>query len=249
MLKSRRNGMTRAEVLMVIAITVVAMFIIVRIANYFAGSAGRSPDARARELLHTKSLDRPPMGPEVPTRSVGLTHNFRPRVDIDTSGFTPVVTSIQPWDPADSLQTIAEAWRQPGLKAIARLERAQKLTGSPGDPIQSVSLLVIKSTLFSSEGNPRRGYELLEEARSLVEKEDRLAREWLCTIIYLQGVVALRRGENDNCIDCRGESSPSPRRPYTRTQPAPAWRSATSPSTSTNSPTTWKSGGYSISPT
>ena len=29
----------------------------------------------------------------------------------------------------------------------------------------------------------------------------------MATLIYLQGVTALRRGENDNCIMCRGESS------------------------------------------
>ena len=34
-----------------------------------------------------------------------------------------------------------------------------------------------------------------------------MASEWLYTIIYFQGVTALRRGENDNCIMCRGESS------------------------------------------
>src|SRR5207249_3781717 len=30
---------------------------------------------------------------------------------------------------------------------------------------------------------------------------------WLFTIIYFQGVTALRLGENENCIQCRGESS------------------------------------------
>src|SRR5205823_3326894 len=78
---------------------------------------------------------------------------------------------------------------------------------SAGDSKQTINLLLLKAMLFNSEGEPGRAYETLEEARSLVEKEDLLAREWLGTIIYFQGVVAMRRGENDNCIECRGESS------------------------------------------
>src|SRR5262249_29230591 len=34
-----------------------------------------------------------------------------------------------------------------------------------------------------------------------------LDEQWGYSIIYFQGVTALRRGENDNCLDCRGESS------------------------------------------
>jgi hypothetical protein len=203
MVETRQNSMTRTQVLVVIAITVVAMLIILRIANHFTESGARSPGGRTREASLSKSLGRTPVGSAAPIRPDGL----KPRIDIDPSGFSPMVASVPPWDPAASLVTIAESWRQPGLNAIARLERARKTVGIPRDPLESVSLLVIESTLFSSEGNPRRGYELLEEARSLVQKEDRLARDWLYTIIYLEGVAALRRGENDNCIDCRGESS------------------------------------------
>jgi hypothetical protein len=204
MLNSRRNGMTRAEVLVAIAITAVAMTLILRIVNDFDRSRG----ARSRELSHSRSQDRSPAGgPYVPTRSVGLPHNFKPRVDVDTSGFFPVVASIPPWNPADSSEVIAEYWRQPGLKAIEKIERGLKTMGSSIDTMTSVSLLIIKSTLYNSEGNPRGAYELLEQARSLIEKEDRLAQERLYTIIYLQGVAALRRGENENCIECRGESS------------------------------------------
>ena len=33
-----------------------------------------------------------------------------------------------------------------------------------------------------------------------------LEAEWLYTVIYYKGVTALRMGENDNCVLCRGES-------------------------------------------
>src|SRR5262249_18616281 len=63
------------------------------------------------------------------------------------------------------------------------------------------------ATRLNAEGETSRSYQVLEEARSLVEAEASLAQRWLYTIIYLQGVTALRRGENENCIACRGESS------------------------------------------
>ena len=48
---------------------------------------------------------------------------------------------------------------------------------------------------------------VLEEARSIAESDLPLKSEWLCTLLYMQGVTSLRRGENDNCLDCRGEGS------------------------------------------
>ena len=41
----------------------------------------------------------------------------------------------------------------------------------------------------------------------MIEADPRAARIWLATVIFLQGVSAMRRGENENCIACRGESS------------------------------------------
>ena len=70
-----------------------------------------------------------------------------------------------------------------------------------------LSLLLVKAMLFNYEGEPERAYEVLEQARSWIREKDRLAETWLYTLIYYQGVTAMRRGENDNCIMCRGESS------------------------------------------
>ena len=68
-------------------------------------------------------------------------------------------------------------------------------------------LLVKKATFFNYEGEPNRAYEVLEEVRSLLAKDDFLARDALCTVVFCQGVTALRRGETDNCVMCRGEGS------------------------------------------
>src|SRR5262249_58904190 len=67
--------------------------------------------------------------------------------------------------------------------------------------------IITRGALLHGEGEPKGSYQVLEQARSLVEAADPLARRWLYTIIYLQGVTAMRRGENENCIACRGESS------------------------------------------
>src|SRR5581483_11635845 len=47
----------------------------------------------------------------------------------------------------------------------------------------------------------------LKKIRAWVEKNDGLAQMGLYSVIYLQGVTALRRGETENCVMCRGESS------------------------------------------
>ena len=74
-------------------------------------------------------------------------------------------------------------------------------------PREIVALLMTKAQLLNYEGEPNRSYEVAHEARSVAETDDQLASEWLYTIIFCQGVTALRLGENENCILCRGESS------------------------------------------
>ena len=102
-------------------------------------------------------------------------------------------------------------------------------------------------------GNPKRAYEVLAEARSLVETDRALMRDGLYTVIFLQGVTALRRGETDNCVMCRGESSCilpiAPAAHAHDTPPARGWRSATSPNTSSNFPRMRMLAGCSTWPT
>jgi hypothetical protein len=47
----------------------------------------------------------------------------------------------------------------------------------------------------------------MQEARALAEADGKLGEEWLYSIIFLQGVAGLRRGETENCLDCRGEGA------------------------------------------
>ena len=64
-----------------------------------------------------------------------------------------------------------------------------------------------KTMLLHSEGETAEAGRVLEHARARLEANDDLARKYLYTIIFYQGLTALRHGENENCIMCRGESS------------------------------------------
>jgi FG-GAP-like repeat/ASPIC and UnbV len=141
------------------------------------------------------------------TPAGGRLQGFQPRTPMDIGGFEVLVAAIEPWEPDASLEKIKEIWKEPGHKLIARFEPTLESARRAGDQRKVAAMLMTKSLLLNSEGEPDKSYEALAEARAIVESVDSVAREFLYTIIYFQGVTALRRGENDNCIECRGEGS------------------------------------------
>jgi hypothetical protein len=200
--------MTRRAVPVVPAIIAAAAMLAAAAYGLYARYVPRSPGARTRATVSLKRSDRAAGSRGGSASPVGgRAQGFQPRTGVDTDGFFPLLARIPLWNPGASLETIAESWRQPGLKAIAQLDGPLETARNAGDSTKTVNLLLLKAMLFNSEAEPSRAYEVLEEARSLVEKELPLARKWLGTILFFQGVVAMRRGENDNCIECRGESS------------------------------------------
>ena len=64
-----------------------------------------------------------------------------------------------------------------------------------------------RAAIFQYDGDPKRCSQALEEIRPWLAERDALAQQWFYTLIYFQGVSAMRLGENENCILCRGESS------------------------------------------
>ena len=90
-------------------------------------------------------------------------------------------------------------------RAIAQLD--ESLTDPHIRDDERVSFHLLKSVFLNSEGDSERSYEEIARARALMGSNDALAAANLYNVIFLQGVVAIRRGENDNCILCRGESS------------------------------------------
>jgi hypothetical protein len=134
-----------------------------------------------------------------------LLGDYRPRETIDTSGFTAVRPFVPAWKPSASLAEIRDAFAGAATRGVELLDG--RLASSALSSNEILHALVTKSLLLNYEGEANKAYDALAQARSLVEGDPALARQALYSVVYLQGVTALRRGENDNCIMCRGESS------------------------------------------
>ncbi len=140
-------------------------------------------------------------GQAAPVRNL----TYKPRFGLDITGFTLAISSVPPWPNDASLERIAQSWK--GLE--------QGLIGQVDQILQSRSLLheqriqnlLVKAALLNFQGETLKATAILEEARELASTNSIIEEDWLYTIVYCQGVTALRRGEDDNCIFCRGESS------------------------------------------
>jgi hypothetical protein len=131
---------------------------------------------------------------------------YRPHaLPIDQSGFNAALFAVEPWKPDASLEEIARHWGRPGYRGVEMVDR--QLADPQLTRNNRFSLLYLKATLLGYEGEAERAYRVLGELRSLVEGDDELAQSALGTVIYLQGVMAMRLGENENCLMCRGDSA------------------------------------------
>ncbi len=131
---------------------------------------------------------------------------YRPHaLPVDPSGFKAVLYAVTPWKPDASLREIAQHWDRGGYRGAAMAD--QQMANPELTRNGMFSLLYLKSNLLSYEGEVKEAYAVLERLRSLVESDDRLAQSALGTVIYLQGVTALRRGEDENCLNCLGDSA------------------------------------------
>jgi hypothetical protein len=130
---------------------------------------------------------------------------YKPRHPVDTSGFVTVAERIPPWPASASLDRVASAWRGAGPRLFAEVDAEMKQRILPADAL--LEDLFAKAALMHYEGEPERAYAVLEQARRLTETDPTLTVEFLYTVIAFQGVSALRWGETENCVLCRGESS------------------------------------------
>jgi hypothetical protein len=144
-------------------------------------------------------------GPSAPFSDDRPKLQYRPRFSADLSGYPVILQEVKPWPAAATLEEVGAAWEGVGHRAIAALDRR---LAEPNLPVDTrFDGLFRKAFLHGYEGQSVEAYKTLEQIRSLVEADNRLAEESLYTVIYCQGLVGLRRGEDENCILCRGESS------------------------------------------
>lgn len=142
------------------------------------------------------------------TRRVPANHtaiNYHRRYAVDTGGFLTITQFVAPWKEDATLAEIASAWDARAEQAVKSIDR-ELAQIAPSSARERFVTLHTKAILLNYEGRPKQAYQVLEEVRSLVENSD-MARQALYSVIYFQGVTALRLGETDNCVMCRGESS------------------------------------------
>ncbi len=135
-------------------------------------------------------------------RPVGLRPRYAP---IDTSGFAALPFVMAPWKTDASLDEISHVWARAGFKGVEIVD--QRLADPKQPDGKRISDMILKAALLNYEGETEQSYKLLCELRTLVEREPLSAQASLASVLYFQGVNALRIGENDNCIMCRGETS------------------------------------------
>ncbi len=133
----------------------------------------------------------------------GEMHPRHPNLDV--SGFSVVTEVLQPWPADATLAEIARRWEGVGRRGVMM---ADAQLAKPGlAPIKRLQFSMMKSQFQLFDGDAEGSYETISRLRASVEADPTTARLSLATLIFSQGAAAMRRGENDNCIACRGESS------------------------------------------
>jgi hypothetical protein len=132
--------------------------------------------------------------------------SFKPREEVDTAGFKWIMQTVEPWGRNQtSLESVAQAFTTSFRKSLDTLTQHIE---SPTDSPQSIaSARYTRASFYNAQGEPEKAYQDLCATRAWVEQNPLAARDILYSVIYFQGVSALRLGENENCIMCRGESS------------------------------------------
>src|SRR5207244_3648257 len=136
-------------------------------------------------------------------------HPYKPRETFDTSGSTELYRGLKRLADPTSLEALREAVANLGHRKIAQADAYLEHRLVPeGRMFQDrLQALLFKASMFLYEGQSKQAYQVLQEARRLAESSRRLSNDWLYTVIFFQGVAGLRRGEDENCLECRGEGA------------------------------------------
>lgn len=130
---------------------------------------------------------------------------FQPRIFVDSSGFSAALSTLPAWSEDASLEELREHFDRAGYRQIEQID--QQLAAPVVPKSTASNLLILKALLLNYEGDAHAAYDVLAEAREHFERQPLLAGRFLGTLGYMQGVTALRFGETDNCVECRGASS------------------------------------------
>src|SRR5579871_2185717 len=130
--------------------------------------------------------------------------SYQPRQPLDTSGFHFALAGLKRWRDPTSLDDIRKAFTRVGFRNIEQLDG---VLAQERDPETRIKYSIVKTALLMYEGEPVKAYQVLQKARKHAQASETLRERWLYTIIFFQGVAGLRRGETENCLDCRGQGA------------------------------------------
>jgi hypothetical protein len=125
--------------------------------------------------------------------------------DFDDSGYSTAQRFVPPVRDPFSLGHVRDCFQDVGRRGIELLRR--RLAGDQATPEQRVEMLVTIAQLDLYEGDFVAACAQLDEVRALVEADRPRFQKGLPTLIFLQGIAALRRGEAENCVECACEGS------------------------------------------
>ena len=193
-MNTRRIRLSMLELLVVVAIFAVTLALVLGAWTLFRNSF---TSARARPIQRLARGSTP---------SAGLARGYSRRLPgMDMSGFWQVVSSLPKWRGDAPLKEISDIWNQAGYRTIADIDK--RMAGASMSDKDKRTNMITKAILLLYEGESEQAYAVFEQLRSLAEQDENVARELLASVIYCQGVAAMRRGEDENCIMCRGDSS------------------------------------------
>ncbi|MBI3861900.1 MAG: CRTAC1 family protein [Planctomycetia bacterium] len=205
---TRRSGRTRTAVLLgIILLSVLggggwfALYVAGILPDATGPTGGNPPQAPTDKMASRQSAPE-----ELPARPViNGSLQYVPHRTTDTSGFFQMAALVPPWRHDATLAEVGAAFEKRGFRIIEDIDRRLALRELP--PAEQMQSHLVRVLMFNYEGQVDEAYAALGQLRNRVEKDDELARDWLYTIIHLQAVASMRRGENENCVMCRGESS------------------------------------------
>ncbi len=183
-LKVRRRLVGLATLIILAAVLAAASWLAPRYAGGWVGAKAPLP-----ENFRPKNLPRFAM--RVPADNLGGV--------IDLGG------TIGGWPPEATLEEIAQICRGAGYRGVEAIDRSLAEGNVAAE--KRIALVIRKASLLSTEGEAEKAYKVLEDFRPSLEQDPIYGPLVLGTLTIQQGVMGLRRGENDNCIMCRGESS------------------------------------------
>ena len=129
---------------------------------------------------------------------------YLPFQKIDTSGIAIVSSSLPHWAPGASLREIGDAFQSTAKSVAAKIDGRLAINSIP--PVERVEASLAKAALMVYRGEVGAAYDLVQTVREHVLNSP-LAPDWLFTLVYFQGVLGLRQGENENCVLCIGEGA------------------------------------------